>query len=191
MRKLQNGHSGLIMSAAITALLCAVPSVASATTTRVFHAASCLGLDSPSDVRMNSGGQWYSTLSIGTAYLICPLVSDGTVAIPAVSPLSASVSVNAYSNGSNGVGVWVCDQPAGGGSPVCSSTAKWSTGPGGHVDAEPSVTDGGGLRVLVGWPQPRDQRLVQHFLGIHVDEPINVDAQHSMVRAARAMLCCL
>ena len=105
----------------------AMPSFASATTaTRVFPASGCIPADgSPTFGRINSIGQWYSVASIGAIPFICPLISDPAVAIPAVSPLTASVTVHGWDNYNPSSSVYVCDQPAGGGSPTCS-TVKYA-----------------------------------------------------------------
>jgi hypothetical protein len=141
-----------IFLSAFLFLFVALPSLANATpSTRVFPAAGCIPVyDSASGARISGYGQWYSVYSIGSPTIICPLTSDSTVAIPAASPFTASVTVHGYDNSFNSSFAWVCDQAPGGGVPVCS-TAKGSLTTGGWTITPnlPSMTAGDYVYLVV------------------------------------------
>ena len=126
MKTLRPNRFAWAVSAAFIVTLLAMPSLAHATATRLFPAGpGCQPFEGAP--ALSSNLQWYNTSSPGYAVLLCPIISDPTVAIPAVSPLTASIIVNGYSNGYNGgIGVAVCAQAPGGGVPTCSAE-KWAT----------------------------------------------------------------
>ena len=117
------------VSAVVIAVgLCAAATANATTTQRVFHALPCKAANS--NGILSSIYQWYNASSLGNTSIVCPVTSDSTVAIPATSPLTASVTVNGYDNAIGASSVRLCRQPASGGTPQCATTSASSTASG-------------------------------------------------------------